>query len=407
MPHCDPFEGATFVAYPSLYEENLFKENAAMRVYGLGTKGPEKDLVPVSFERLEPRPGEVHLKVTHCGVCHSDLHQARNDWGNTQYPCVPGHEIVGLVISVGDGVKAYKKGDRVGVGCMINSCQRCEPCENNLEQFCEGPKSCTLTYNGPKKPDGTNSYGGYSTEMVVREEFLLSVPDAMDPANAGPIMCAGITMYSPMVHWNLRKGDTLGVAGIGGLGHMGIQIGKALGAKVVAFTRSESKRDEIRKMGADRVVVSTDDEQMKDAAQSLDLLINTIPVPHDLNPYISLMKPNSNLVVVGNMIKFPEFAPGPLVFNRISVAGSLIGGIKETQEVLDLCAKHDIKPHVKMISADDINEVFQALKNGNDGDFRHVIDMDSLRNHQSVQDKSAEKIDDPVRGDVVGVKVAH
>lgn len=378
-----------------------------MKVYGFGTKGADKDLIPVSFQREDLRPGEVRLKVTHCGVCHSDLHQARNDWENTQYPCVPGHEVVGLVTSVGEGVKDFKEGDQVGVGCMINSCQRCEPCENDLEQFCEGPKSCTLTYNGPKKPDGTNSYGGYSTEMVVRQEFLLRVPEGMDPADAGPVMCAGITVYSPMRHWNLEKGDTLGVAGIGGLGHMAIRIGKALGAKVVAFTRSESKREDILQMGADEVVVSTDEDQMKNAAQSLDMMINTIPVPHDLDPYIALMKANSNLVVVGNMIKFPEFTPGPLVFNRISLSGSLIGGIKETQEVLDLCAQHDIKPHVKMITVDDLNEVFQLLADGNDSNFRHVIDMDSLRNHKSIKDDSAETIEGPVRGDVVGVKTAH
>lgn len=378
-----------------------------MKVFGFGTKGPDKDLEPVSFERVDPRPGEICFKVTHCGVCHSDVHQARNDWGNTQYPCVPGHEIVGIVTSVGEGVKNFKEGDRVGVGCMVNSCQQCGPCENHLEQFCEGPKSCTLSYNGPKNPDGTNTYGGYSSEMVVREEFLLRVPEEMDPADAGPVMCAGITVYSPMMHWNLKEGQTLGVVGIGGLGHMAVRIGKTLGAKVVAFTRSESKREEILEMGADKVVVTTDDEQMKDAAQSIDMLINTIPVSHDLAPYINLMKPNSNLVVVGNMMSFPEFSPAPLVFNRISVSGSLIGGIKETQEVLDLCAKHDIKPHVKMINIDEINEVFKTLEDGNDGDFRHVIDMESLRNHKAFQDDSAETIDQPVRGEVVGVKAAR
>ncbi len=375
-----------------------------MKVFGFGTKGPEKDLGPVSFERLDLRPGEVRLKVTHCGVCHSDVHQARNDWGNTLYPCVPGHEVVGLVTSVGEGVRNFKEGDQVGVGCMINSCQQCESCENDLEQFCEGPKSCTLTYNGPKNPDGTNSYGGYSTEMVVRAEFLLRVPQTMDPSDAGPIMCAGITVYSPMIHWKLKKGQTLGVAGIGGLGHMAVRIGKVLGAKIVAFTRQEAKRDEILAMGADEVVVSTDEAQMKEAAQSLDMLINTIPVAHDIAPYIVLMRPNSNLVIVGNMISFPEFSPGPLVFNRISISGSLIGGIKETQDVLDLCAKHDIKPHVKVINIDDINEVFKALEDGNDGDFRHVIDMDSLRNHQGFKNQSAETIEQPERGEVVGAK---
>lgn len=373
-----------------------------MKVFGYGTQGAEKDLEPVVFDRQGPRAGELSFKVTHCGVCHSDLHQAQNDWGNTNYPCVPGHEIVGVVTEVGEGVKKFKKGDRVGVGCMVNSCQDCPACERGDEQYCSGPKSCTLTYNGTKVPDGTNTYGGYSTDLVVREEFVLRIPDKIESKDAGPIMCAGITVYAPMKHWNLDKGSTLGVAGIGGLGHMAIRIGKALGAKVTAFTRSEEKKDEILKMGADQVVISTDDKQMEEAAQSLDMMINTIPVPHDIAPYINCMRPDSNLVVVGNMIEFPKFSPGPLVFNRISLSGSLIGGIEQTQEVLDLCAEHKITPHIKMITIDDVNEVFETLKNGNDGDFRHVIDMDTLREHQAVKNEKAVSLDQPTRGEVVG-----
>ena len=375
-----------------------------MKVYGFGAFGKDKDLVPVSFERQDPRAGEVAFKVTHCGVCHSDVHQARDDWGNTQYPCVPGHEVVGVVTAVGEGVTKCKEGDLVGVGCMINSCQECDPCERDEENYCEGPKSCTLTYNGPKNPDGTNTYGGYTTALIAREEFILKIPEKMDPEYGGPIMCAGITVYSPMKHWDLKKGQTLGVAGIGGLGHMAVKIGKALGAEVVAFTRSEDKRDQILEMGADKVVISTDDKEMEEAAQSLDMLINTIPVAHDIAPYIDLMKPNSNIVVVGNMISFPEFSPGPLVFNRITLAGSLIGGVKETQEVLDLCAEHDIRPTVKMIDIDEINDVFETLANGNDGDFRHVIDMESLNNHDAVTNDNAEEIDQPTRGEVVNRK---
>ena len=368
-----------------------------MKVYGFGTTSAEEKLEAVQFERNEPGEGEVKIKVTHCGICHSDLHQARNDWGNTQYPCVPGHEVVGVVTSVGPKVKKYKEGDIVGVGCMVDSCLDCEYCDNGNEQYCSGPRSATLTYNGPKKPDGTNSYGGSSTEMVVREEFVLSVPESMDPASAGPIMCAGITVYAPMKHWELKKGQTLGVVGIGGLGHMAIEIGKVLGAKVVAFTRSEQKRDEILKMGADEVIISTDEEQMKEAAASLDMMINTIPVPHDIAPYLELMKPNSTLVVVGNIVSFPEFSPGPMVFNRISLVGSLIGGIAETQEVLDLCAKHKITPHIKTVGVGDVNDVFDTLAAGNDGNFRHVIDMETLRKHQNVVDDSAKSIEDPVR----------
>lgn len=373
-----------------------------MNVFGFGTQSKEADLAPVSFERKDVAEGEVGIRVTHCGVCHSDLHQARNDWSNTNYPCVPGHEIVGVVTSVGSGVKSLKEGDVVGVGCMINSCQQCEPCKQNEENYCEGPKSCTLTYNGTKKPDGSNTYGGYSTDMVVREEFVLKVPQSLDPKYVGPLMCAGITVYSPMRHWKLKKGQTLGVAGIGGLGHLAIKFGKVIGAQVVAFTRSEEKKDEILEMGADRVVISKDKEQMKKAAQCLDMLINTIPVPHDISPYISLMKTDSTLVVVGNIVSFPEFSPGPLIFNRIALAGSLIGGIKETQEVLDLAAEYDIKPDVKMVQITEINEVFDKLESGGDDIFRFVIDMDSLRNLPDEAKKAATQIAPPNRGEVVG-----
>lgn len=372
-----------------------------MKVFGYGTTAADRELEPVVFERVDPRAGEIAFEVTHCGVCHSDLHQVRDDWGNTNYPCVPGHEIVGVVTNVGDGVTAFAKGDRIGVGCMINSCLECEKCEQGVENYCQGPKSCTLTYNGTKQPDGSNTYGGYTTHLVVREEFALRIPESLGSEYAGPIMCAGITVYSPMRHWNLQPGQSLGVAGVGGLGHMAIKLGKALGAKVTAFTRSEGKRDEILSMGADTVVVSTDDDEMAAAAQSLDLLIDTIPVPHEIDPYVALMKTDSTIVVVGNMIQFPEFVPGPLVFNRIGIVGSLIGGMRETQEVLDLCAEHDIKPAIKMIGIDDVNDVLNTLESGNDSDFRHVIDMASL--HEAVDGfrSSATEIAAPERGEVV------
>ncbi|MGB3612832.1 MAG: NAD(P)-dependent alcohol dehydrogenase [Elainellaceae cyanobacterium] len=372
-----------------------------MKTFGWGTQSAEEKLEPVVFERKDVRPGEVAIKVTHCGVCHSDLHQVRNDWGNTAYPCVPGHEVIGIVSAVGEGVSNYKEGDRVGVGCMVNSCQVCDPCKAGEENYCEGPKGFTLTYNGSMKPDGTNTYGGYSTDIVAREEFVLRIPDSLDLADAGPILCAGITVYAPMKHWKLQKGQTLGVAGIGGLGHMAVQIGKALGAEVVAFTRSESKREDILKMGADNVVISTDDDQMEAAAQSLDMLINTIPVAHDIAPYIALMRPNSALIVVGNMISFPEFSPGPLVFNRITLAGSLIGGITDTQEVLDLWAEHNITPQIKMIGIEQVNDVFDVLANGDDDGFRHVIDMETLRSYRSSKSEEAIALPDPDRGEVV------
>ncbi|MGB3201124.1 MAG: NAD(P)-dependent alcohol dehydrogenase [Nodosilinea sp.] len=373
-----------------------------MNVFGFGLQTADGLLGPVTFERKGLGPGEVALKVTHCGVCHSDLHQARNDWDNTMYPCVPGHEIIGVVSAVGDGVTKFQPGDRVGVGCMVNSCQVCDSCKAGEENYCSGPKSCTLTYNGSKIPDGNNTYGGYSTDMVVRQEFVVRVPDALDPAIAGPILCAGITVYAPMKHWNLQPGQRLGVVGIGGLGHMAVQIGKALGAEVVAFTRNAKAKDDILALGADQVVISTDDEQMAAAAQSIDLMINTIPVAHDIAPYIALMRANSALIIVGNMISFPEFSPGPLVFNRISLAGSLIGGIADTQEVLDLCAEHNIAPKIKLVGIDEINDVYDSLASSSSSTFRHVIDMETLRNHPAIGTDAVTTIPNPDRGAVVG-----
>ncbi|EAU40685.1 Zn-dependent alcohol dehydrogenase [Fulvimarina pelagi HTCC2506] len=371
-----------------------------MQVYGYGVTEKGSNFVPVVFDRTDLRAGEVAIDITHCGVCHSDLHQVDNDWGNTNYPCVPGHEIAGVVTAIGDGVKKFKVGDRVGVGCMIDSCQECESCRNNDEQYCSGPKSCTLTYNGTKAGDGSNTYGGYTDSIIVREEFVLKVPDAISNEVVGPILCAGITTYQPMKHFGLKKGDTLGVAGIGGLGHIAIQIGKALGARVVALTTSPGKRDEIMKLGADDVLITTDAEAMANAAQSLDMMVNTIPVKHDINPYVTLMKPNSMLLLVGNMNGFDNVESGPLVFNRIGIAGSLIGGIKDTQEILDLCAKHDIAPLTKVVTIQEIDAIYDELRNGNPR-YRHVIDMKSLKDDADGKGKARE-IASPTRGEVVG-----
>lgn len=377
-----------------------------MKVYGYGTQGADKDLGPVVFERKDPRAGEIAFKVTYCGVCHSDLHQVRNDWQNTKYPCVPGHEVVGEVTEVGEGVTKFKKGDVIGVGCMVNSCLECEKCEDGVENYCQGPNGFTATYNGKMKGDKVNTYGGYSTHLVVREEFAITVPENYHPKYVGPVMCAGVTVYSPMKHWDLKEGKTLGVVGIGGLGHMAIKLGKALGAKVVAFTRSEEKKDEILEMGADKVVISKNEDEMKENANTLDLMINTIPVEHDINPYVSLMKTDSTIVVVGNLINFPDIVPAPLVMNRIGIAGSLIGGIKETQEVIDLCAEHDITPTIKMITMQDINDTMKVLEEGNDGEFRHVIDMSSLHDEVGGLEGKATEIDAPDRGDVHNRKAA-
>ena len=371
-----------------------------MQVIAYGTETASAELGPLKFERRDVRAGEIAIEISHCGVCHSDLHQARDDWDNTVWPCIPGHEIVGKVTEVGEGVTKFKVGDRAGVGCMVNSCQQCDQCEMGHEQYCTGPKSCTLTYNGPKKPDGTNTYGGYSTAIVVREEFGITIPDAIDSEHAGPILCAGITTYQPMKYFGLKEGQTLGVAGIGGLGHMAVQIGKALGAKVVALTTSPEKESAIRELGADKVLVMEDEDALENAAQTIDLIVDTIPYKHDINAYVPLVKAKGQIAVVGNFLGFDEVETADLVFNHVGITGSLIGGIADTQEVVDLCAEHGVRPEIEMIRMDQINDAFQRMQD-EDVRFRHVIDMASLRDDKDAADK-ATKVDDPVRGEVVG-----
>ncbi len=368
-----------------------------MQVYGYGAQEEAGKLNLVVFNREKPNETEIEFKITHCGVCHSDVHSVDNDWGGGSYPCVPGHEVVGEVTSVGSKVKNFKKGDRIGVGCMIDSCRECEKCEDDLENYCQGPLGPTLTYGGAPMSDKIRTYGGYSTHLVVPEDFAIQVPDSLPSEYVGPILCAGITVYSPMKHWGLEKGKVLGVSGIGGLGHMAIKLGKALDAEVIAFTRSEDKVDQISEMGADRVVVTSDEDAMKDVRGKIDLMIDTIPVPHGLDERLPLMKPDSAMVIVGNLEKIPEFKSGPMVFNRISISGSLIGGIKETQEVIDLCAKYEIKPSIKSIKIGDINDTFDELRNGKSSNYRHVIDMDSLHSLGSDKLDGADSIADPVR----------
>jgi uncharacterized zinc-type alcohol dehydrogenase-like protein len=371
-----------------------------MTVIGYGTLAADQDLQPVIFEREALRAGEVAIDIAFCGVCHSDIHQCADDWENTVWPCVPGHEIVGTVTEVGSGVTKFAVGQTVGVGCMINSCQICDFCKAGDEQYCTGPKSSTFTYNGPKLPDGTNSYGGYSDSITVREAFVLAIPDSIDPAEAAPILCAGVTTYQPMKHFGLKKGQTLGVAGIGGLGHMAVQIGKALGATVVALTTSESKIEAVKALGADKVSVMDNEEDVEAAAKSLDMMIDTIPYPHDLGDYLGFMAPGSTLVVVGNMMEFDAFNPGPMVFNRISVAGSLIGGVADTQEVLDLCAEHGIRPEIQLIDINTINDAYEHIKE-DDVRFRYVIDMASLKEEREAIERAGKHLDPPTRGEVV------
>jgi len=373
-----------------------------MNVLSFGAPSAGSRLIPMMFSRTEPRAGEVGIDITYCGVCHSDLHQVNNDWSNSVWPCVPGHEVVGTVSNVGTGVTKFTVGDIVGVGCMVNSCQQCDQCTMGDEQYCTGPKSCTLTYNGPKKPDGTNTYGGYSTGIVVRQEFVLSIPTVIDPAEAAPILCAGVTTYQPMKYFGLKKGQVLGVAGIGGLGHMAVQIGKALGAKVVALTTSPEKAEAIKSLGADDVISMDDKAALKKHAQSMDLIVNTIPYKHDINPYLALVAPKGAIAVVGNFLGFDNVDSGTMVFQHVTLAGSLIGGVADTQEILNLSAEHGIRPRIEKIRMQDIDAAFARMKH-EDVRFRHVIEMDSLK-HDAQAREHATTIADPVRGEVVGAR---
>lgn len=335
-------------------------------------------LAPFEFDRRELRPDDVRIEIDYCGVCHTDIHFAENDWGASVYPVVPGHEIIGRVTAVGEQVSQYRPGDRVGVGCMVDSCQSCSACESGLEQYClEG---MTGTYNGEDRQDGSITYGGYSTQVVVSERFLLRIPEKLESPAAAPLLCASITTYSPLRHYGVKAGDKVGVLGMGGLGHMGVKFAKSLGAEVTIFTRSEAKVAEAKRQGADHVIVSTDETQMTEAAESFDFLLDTIPVKHDLNPYLNCLKFDGTHILVGQVEPIePPLHSGALVLKRRKLAGSLIGGIPETQEVLDYCAEQDIRCDIEIIKIQDINQAFERMKKG-DVKYRCVIDMQSLKN---------------------------
>ncbi len=346
-----------------------------IKAYGADEQGA--NLKEMTIERRDLQPNDVQIKITYCGVCHSDIHQVDNDWNNSKYPVVPGHEIIGRVVAVGDDVKNYKKDDLVGVGCMVDSCQECGACEDDMEQFCE--KGMTATYNGKNKHTGKNTYGGYSEMIIVREEFVLSVPNNLDEKATAPLLCAGITTYSPLAHWNVKKGDKVGVIGLGGLGHMGIKFAHAMGAHVVMITTSPGKAEDAKSLGADEVLISKDEEAMKKHQGSFDFLLNTVPVKHDINPYLQLLKRDSTMVMVGAIEPLEPMHGGNLIMGRKRVAGSLIGGIKETQEMLDFCGKHNIVSDIEMINMDNINDAYQRVKDS-DVKYRFVIDMESLKN---------------------------
>lgn len=346
-------------------------------VKAYGAESSDGDLKPLDIERRTVTSEDIKIDILFCGVCHSDIHTVRNDWGGSSYPVVPGHEIIGRVLEIGDKVNKFKVGDLVGVGCMVDSCKSCSSCNNDLEQFCEN--GATFTYNSPNRHlEGKRTFGGYSTSVVVKEEFVLRVPENLDPAAAAPLLCAGITTFSPLQHWNVKEGDKVGVIGLGGLGHMGVKFAHAMGAHVVMITTSPEKGKDAKKLGADEVLISKDSQEMKKHTGSFDFILNTIPVGHEMDPYIALLKIDATMVLVGAIEPLKPFHGGGLVMGRKRIAGSLIGGIKETQEMLDFCGKHNIVSDIEMIDMQEINTAYKRIEKS-DVKYRFVIDMKSLK----------------------------
>jgi uncharacterized zinc-type alcohol dehydrogenase-like protein len=334
-------------------------------------------LAPYSFDRRDPGPKDVQIEILYCGVCHSDLHTVRSEWGGTAYPLVPGHEIVGRVVKVGGEVSRFKEGDLAAVGCLVDSCRHCASCAEDLEQYCEN--GSTGTYGGVEKETGHPTRGGYSERIVVDEHFVLRLSDKLDPAAAAPLLCAGITTWSPLRHWKVERGQKVGVVGLGGLGHMGVKLAHALGAHVVLFTTSPGKAEDARRLGADEVVISKNPEEMARHAGSFHLILNTVAAPHNLDAFLVLLRRDGAMVLVGAP---GEPHPSPTVFNLImgrrTLAGSLIGGIAETQEMLDFCAEHGIVSDIELIPIQRINEAYERMLKS-DVKYRFVIDMASLR----------------------------
>ncbi|HUG45479.1 MAG TPA: NAD(P)-dependent alcohol dehydrogenase [Sphingomicrobium sp.] len=344
-----------------------------------GTKGPHERLEPMAIERRDLRPEDVSIKISHCGICHSDVHFANDDWGMSLYPMVPGHEIVGTVNAVGSAVGKYMAGDRVAVGCLVDSCRTCEQCQSGEEQFCN--QMPTFTYSGKDRQSGEITKGGYSSQIVVREEFVCRWPDNLDMGRGAPLLCAGITTYSPLRRFGAGPGKKVGVAGLGGLGHLAVKFAAAMGAQVTMITTSPEKGEDARGLGADDVLLSNDLEVMASAANRFDLIVNTIPVTHNVGPYLDLLKANGVMVIVGAIDELPGLHGGALVMRNRVVAGSLIGGLPETQEMLDFCAEHRIQPETEFIRIDEVNHAWDRMLKG-DVRYRFVIDMDSLNEAQ-------------------------
>jgi len=354
----------------------------AARIASLGyaAQSATTPLAPFRFERRTPGPRDIQIEIMYCGVCHSDLHQVRNEWAGSTFPIVPGHEILGKVVAVGSEVKKFVLGELAAVGCMVQSCRTCANCREGLEQFCDS--EITFTYNSPDRILGGMTYGGYSDRIVVDEHFVLRVSPRLDPAATAPLLCAGITTWSPLRHWKVGKGDKVGIVGLGGLGHMGLKFARAFGAHPVLFTTSPGKSEDARRLGAEDVVISKNAEEVKKHAGSFDFILNTVAAPHDLDQYLRLLKRDGTMCLVGVPDRpHPSPSAFELILRRRSLSGSLIGGIKETQEMLDFCAEHGIVSDVEVISIQQINAAYERMLKG-DVKYRFVIDLASLRQDQ-------------------------
>ncbi len=346
-----------------------------MKASGYAAEKAGAALAPFTFERRELGTHDVAIDILYCGVCHSDVHQARGEWGDAMYPMVPGHEIVGRVSQVGAAVKNFKVGDYAGVGCMVDSCRHCSSCHESLEQFCE--EGCTWTYNSVERASRKPTYGGYSNRIVVDEMFTLKIAADADLAKSAPLLCAGITTYSPLRRWNVGVGSKVGVIGLGGLGHMAIKIAAALGAEVTLFTRSKEKGADATRLGAKHVIVSSDEKAMQAVQNKFDFILDTVSAPHNVTAHLQTLKLDGVMVMVGVSPEALPVAPGALIGRRRILAGSLIGGLRETQEMLDFCAKHHISSDIELINIQDINKAYQRMDKS-DVKYRFVIDMASL-----------------------------
>ena len=346
-------------------------------VKAFGTEAKEQDLKEMVINRREVLPHDVEIDILYCGVCHSDLHTARNDWGGSKYPVVPGHEIVGVATKVGSDVSKIKVGDKVAVGCIVDSCRTCPSCQQNLEQYCDN--GMVGTYNGKDVHLGGHTFGGYSERVVVDENYVLKVPENLDLAAVAPVLCAGVTTWSPLVHWKAGPNSKVAVIGLGGLGHMAVKLAKGLGAHVTLFSRTPGKIQDAKDLGCDEVIISTHEEQMKSVKRKFDLIIDTVPYDHDLNPYVQTLSVNGALVLVGYLGNLNDLIlTVPMITGRRTIAGSMIGGIKETQELLDFCGKKNIVADIEMINIQDINKAYERMLKS-DVKYRFVIDMKSLK----------------------------